>query len=136
MLQGARSSGGKRLALAICFLFTASLGWAEVETRDANNGNVVLEAVPEVPASIVEALNSYQNVRSASFEDWSEDGESIFIRTRFGNTTQLHHVAIPGGARRQLTFFPEPVGGTQRRPGKNIARHGQQTALFSNSALD
>jgi dipeptidyl aminopeptidase/acylaminoacyl peptidase len=117
MFQSAYSSGGKRLALAVGVLFTASLGWADVETRTANNGNVVLESVPDVPASIIEALNRYQNVRSATFEDWSGDGESIFVRTRFGNTTQLHHVAIPGGARRQLTFFPEPVGSTQRRPG-------------------
>jgi dipeptidyl aminopeptidase/acylaminoacyl peptidase len=124
MLRGARSSSRKRLALAVCFLSVASLGRAEVETRNANNGNVVLEAVPEVPASIIEALNRYQSVRSASFEDWSEDGESIFIRTRFGNTTQLHHVAIPGGARRQLTFFPEPVGATQRRPDTGQLQFG------------
>jgi len=108
----------------ICGLVLASVAAGEVETRTTNNGNVVLEAVPEVPQEIVEALNRYQNVRSASFQDWSEDGDSIFVSTRFGNTTQLHHVATPGGARRQLTFFPEPVGGTQRRPGSSHLQFG------------
>src|SRR5690606_20096836 len=31
--------------------------------------------------------------------------------TRFGETTQIHHVRAPGAARRQLTFYDEPVGG-------------------------
>ncbi len=40
----------------------------------------------------------------------------MLISTRFGNTAQLHLVKMPGGARRQLTFFPEPVGGGSFRP--------------------
>ena len=82
----------------------------------ANEGQLILRGVPDIPADLVERLNRYQNVRSASFQDWSEDGESIYIATRFGDTRQLHHVAMPGGARRQLTFFKEPVGGAGRRP--------------------
>jgi len=93
-----------------------ALAGAEVPVREANNGNVILEAVPEVPQSIVDQLNRYQNVRSASFQDWSEDGQSVYIATRFGDTQQLHHVAMPGGARRQLTFFREPVAYAGRRP--------------------
>ena len=125
MLQGVELSDSRSVALAICaVLLGATVSFGEVETRTANNGNVILEAVPEVPTEIVEALNRFQNVRSAFFEDWSEDGESIFIRTRFGNTTQLHQVTVPGGARRQLTFFPEPIGGTQRRPGDSQLQFG------------
>ena len=90
---------------------------SEVPTRRANDGMVLLEGVPEVPRAIVDRLNRYQNVRGASFQDWSQDGESIYILTRFGNTRQLHHVATPAGARRQITFFPEPLGSAQRRPG-------------------
>lgn len=124
MFEQARSVGAWPLMLSLCVLFCTAGMSAEVETRIANNGNVILEAIPEVPTSIVETLNRFQNVRSASFADWSEDGESIYIRTRFGNTTQIHHVATPGGARRQLTFFPEPVGGTQRRPGSAQLQFG------------
>ena len=35
----------------------------------------------------------------------------MLIATRFGNTNQVHVVKAPGGARTQLTFFPDRVGG-------------------------
>jgi len=89
----------------------------EVDRRTANSGNVVLEDVPEIPADIGEALNRYQNVRSAGLAGWSADGESIFIETRFAEVSQLHRVDEPGGMRRQLTWFDEPVGQVARRPG-------------------
>jgi dipeptidyl aminopeptidase/acylaminoacyl peptidase len=97
---------------------------AEIETRSANNDRVVLEAVPEIPERIVDQLNRYQNTRGASVQDWAQDGQSIFITTRFENTTQLHHVAMPGGARQQLTFFKEPVSGALRRPGRSALAFG------------
>ena len=37
----------------------------EIDRRTALDGTVVLEDAPEVPARVVEALNRYQNVRSA-----------------------------------------------------------------------
>ena len=121
MSKGAKPVGAVPAILVICGLFVFSVAHGEVESRTTNNGNVVLGAVPEVPPSLVDALNRYQNVRSAGFQDWSEDGESMFVSTRFGNTTQLHHVTMPGGARKQITFFEEPVGGAGRRPeGSNL----------------
>jgi len=85
------------------------------EKWTANDGQLILHGVPEIPDDLVERLNRYQNVRSASIMDWAEDGESIFIRTRFGEISQLHHVQTPGGVRRQLTWFPEPIGQVTRR---------------------
>jgi dipeptidyl aminopeptidase/acylaminoacyl peptidase len=85
--------------------------------RTANNGNVVLSGIPEVPDSIARKVERYSNVRSASFEDWTADGAGIYITTRFGSVPQLHRVEMPGGARRQLTFFSEPVADATRRPG-------------------
>ena len=76
-----------------------------------------MQDIPEIPASIVTSLNRYQNVRSAGFLDWTEDGHGIFVSTRFGDVSQVHQVGHPGGARRQVTFFDEPVGGLQRQPG-------------------
>jgi len=111
-----RTAGPSSMTLALAAMLLPALAGAEVPVREANNGNVILEAVPEVPQSIVDQLNRYQNVRSASFQDWSEDGQSVYIATRFGDTQQLHHVAMPGGARRQLTFFREPVAYAGRRP--------------------
>jgi len=93
------------------------VGIAEVDRRTANSGNVVLEDVPEIPEDIGEALRRYQNVRSAGLAGWSADGESIYIETRFAEVSQLHRVDRPGGMRRQMTWFDEPVGQVARRPG-------------------
>jgi len=104
------------LAATLCLLPIPS-AVAQVEERTANSGNVVLQDVPEIPQEIGEQLRRYQNVRTASLLDWSADGESIFIRTRFAEVNQIHRVDGPGGARQQLTWFEEPVGSAARRPG-------------------
>jgi dipeptidyl aminopeptidase/acylaminoacyl peptidase len=69
------------------------------------------EGVPVVPREILDRLQQYQSVRSAAFAGWSPDGRGMLIRTRFGNSAQLHRVYGPGGRREQITFFEEPVGG-------------------------
>jgi fumarate hydratase class II len=71
----------------------------------------VAEGVPEVPASLVEALNRYQNIRTADFQGWLTARREVLITTRFAETPQVHHVAFPGGARTQLTFGRERVLG-------------------------
>ena len=95
----------------------ASVAAAQVAERSANNGNVVLSGIPEIPPEIGQRLARYQNVRGASFRGWTRDGESMYISTRFGEVSQLHRVDMPKGARNQLTFFKEPVGQATRRPG-------------------
>jgi dipeptidyl aminopeptidase/acylaminoacyl peptidase len=113
------------LARLFAAAFVATLAvpaTAEIPTRTANDGQVVLEAVPEIPADIVESLRRYQNTRGAAFEDWDETGHGLYVTTRFGNTNQLHHVAMPGGARRQITFLDEPISGADREPaGRRLA---------------
>lgn len=104
--------------LLTALILTASTALA-VEQRVVNNGNLVMEDIPEIPERIVDDLNRYQNVRSAGFLDWSEDGKSIYISTRFGDVNQIHRVDMPDGTRRQLTFFDEPVGGVTRQPGSS-----------------
>ena len=79
-------------------------------------GAARLENVPEIPADVRAAVQRYQNSRSAEFEDWLADGTMV-IRTRFGTSDQLHHVASPGASRRQLTFFASPVAGATAIPG-------------------
>ena len=93
-----------------------STAFAEVVRTEANNGNLVMEDVPPIPQSIVADLNRYQNTRSAGFRGWDKDGQGIFISTRFGDVSQVHYVGQPGGARTQLTFFDEPIGGLSRQP--------------------
>lgn len=107
----------RRLIPTLCALALASSALADVQQRVANNGNLVMEDLPEIPAEIVDALNRYQNVRSGSFQAWSGDGQSLFINTRFGDVGQLHRVDMPGGARHQVTFYSEPIGAVSRQPG-------------------
>ena len=113
--------------IVVCFAFalaslTVAAANAEVKERMANNGNVVLSGIPEIPPEIGRRLNRYQNVRGAAFRGWTRDSESIFISTRFGAVSQLHRVDMPLGARHQLTFFKEPVGQASRQPsGTSIA---------------
>ncbi|MCY3821870.1 MAG: alpha/beta fold hydrolase [Gammaproteobacteria bacterium] len=77
-------------------------------------GQLEIEGVPPVPEALLARLRPYQNTRQASFLGWIGDG--ILIGTRFGNTTQLHRVETPLGARRQLTFFDEPIGAAHVSP--------------------
>jgi dipeptidyl aminopeptidase/acylaminoacyl peptidase len=90
---------------------------ADVTRTTANSGNLVMEDIPAIPADIVAKLGRYLSVRSAGFTGWTEDGSGMYVSTRFGDLNQIHRVDMPGGARRQLTFFDEPVYGVSRQPG-------------------
>lgn len=106
------------------FIFLAlaalPLGAQEPAQWTANEGQLILQDVPEIPPGLVQRLNQYQNVRSAGFLDWTRDGDGIFIRTRFGEISQVHRVQAPGAVREQLTWFSEPPGQVVRR-SKNRA---------------
>jgi dipeptidyl aminopeptidase/acylaminoacyl peptidase len=108
-----------RIALAALALVApavlAATAMAQVERVE--KGNLVIESIPEIPPEIIERLNQYQNTRSASFRSWTADGRGILITTRFGEVNQLHKLSRPLGARRQMTFYPEPVGAAAYRPG-------------------
>ena len=107
----------RTLTLTALFFLLVLPAAADAERRVANNGNLVMEDVPEIPAEIVDSLNRYLNVRYGAFETWSGDGKSLFIDTRFGDVGNLHRVDMPGGARHQVTFYKEPIGAVSRQPG-------------------
>ncbi len=67
--------------------------------------------VPVIPAEFAARLSQHQNTRSAGFAGWDPGGKGILVRTRFGNSQQLHRVHEPGGRREQITFLDEPVDG-------------------------
>ncbi len=103
-------------------LLLAIPAFSQVERREV--GNLVLEDIPEIPQQVVERMLQYQNVRSAGFTGWHPEGKGLYVVTRFGETSQIHYVAEPGGARRQLTFFKEPVRSATVRPA------GQKSGLL------
>jgi len=90
---------------------------SDVERRVVNNGSLVLEDIPEIPQSIRQELYPWQDVRAAVFRAWSADGSGIYASTGFGSVDSLHKIAMPGGARHQLTFYREPITEVLRRPG-------------------
>ena len=107
-----------KLILGAVILAASSVLAADaVQRTEANNGNLIMEDIPAIPDQIVNDLNRFQNVRSASFRDWTENGQGVYISTRFGDVNQIHRVDMPGGTRQQITFYKEPVGGVSRQPG-------------------
>jgi dienelactone hydrolase/Tol biopolymer transport system component len=89
--------------------------FAAAEVQRVERGNLVLEDVPPIPASMVERIEQYQNTRSAAFQDWLPDG-GMLIATRFADTSQVHRVRTPGATREQLTFFGERVFAASAMP--------------------
>lgn len=92
---------------------------AQIEKREI--GNLVIEGIPEIPKKIDDKLLQYQNTREAAMVDWTSDGSSLVISTRFGEAHQFHLVEEAGGCRQQLTFFNEPVFSGVARPGNTSA---------------
>lgn len=100
-------------AAALAALF--ALPGAAADVPRVTRGNLAIEGIPEIPPELQQRLRRYQFARSASFAGWTADGR-LAVSTRFGNTSQLHLVDKPMGARRQITFFDEPVNGGSWSP--------------------
>jgi dipeptidyl aminopeptidase/acylaminoacyl peptidase len=88
----------------------AQSGPATMPTVIKPGDNLVVENVPPIPASIAEKANQYGEFRNASIEDWDPVKREMLIGTRFADVPQIHRVKMPGGARTQLTFFPDRNG--------------------------
>ena len=99
----------RRFAVAVLFLSALPLFAGTPE-------NLVAEGVPDFPPALVERATPYLEARTAGFNDWHPTRREMLISTRFGDTAQLHVVKAPGGARKQLTFFPDRVAGGSFRP--------------------
>lgn len=78
--------------------------------------NLVVEGVPPITPELRRDVGRYLEFRAASFSSWHPVRREMLISTRFADAAQLHLVKAPGGARRQLTFFSEPVGGGSFQP--------------------
>jgi dipeptidyl aminopeptidase/acylaminoacyl peptidase len=116
--------------IALERLLTASLVfWPCVaggqQPAHAPADNLVADGIPPIPRSLVAEVNRYTEGRSAFLAGWHPTRREILIATRFANTAQLHHVAMPMGARRQLTFFDEGLSGASYDPrtGNMIILH-------------
>lgn len=78
--------------------------------------SLLADGIPAIPRAITDGVGTYSEARSAGVVDWHPRDRSLLIRTRFADTDQIHEVKMPGGDRRQLTFFSDRVGGAAYPP--------------------
>jgi dipeptidyl aminopeptidase/acylaminoacyl peptidase len=99
----------RKWILTVAMLLVLPLSSAAQEATITPPESIVAENVPKIPASMAETAGRYGAYRSGGLADWNPAKREMLIATRFGDTPQLHLVSAPGGARQQLTFFPDAV---------------------------
>jgi dipeptidyl aminopeptidase/acylaminoacyl peptidase len=85
----------------------ASPAFAQMPKPEA----LVADGLPPVPVELAAKTRPYMEFRTAGFSGWHPTDKSMLISTRFANTAQLHRVAAPMMARKQISFEAEPIGG-------------------------
>jgi dipeptidyl aminopeptidase/acylaminoacyl peptidase len=103
------------ISMGAIWLFIAASDPAQEPTVTPPE-SIVVDGVPKIPASLAETAGRYGAYRSAGLTDWSPVRREMLIATRFGDTSQLHLVAMPGGARQQLTFYSDAVANGRFHP--------------------
>jgi dipeptidyl aminopeptidase/acylaminoacyl peptidase len=106
----------RKWILTAAMLLVLPLSLAAQEATITPPESIVAENVPKIPASMAETAGRYGAYRSAGLADWNPAKREMLIATRFGDTPQLHLVSAPGGARQQLTFFPDAVSSGRFHP--------------------
>jgi len=101
----------RSLLLTFSFVMTALLS-ATAQVPE----NLVVEGVPPITPELRKDVGRYLEFRAAAFNSWHPHRREMLLSTRFADSLQLHLVKTPGGARRQLTFFPDPVAGGSFEP--------------------
>lgn len=109
----------RRLLLCILLLGPVPGVGDDFRPQSTNDGQLIMRGIPEIPEELVARIRQYQDVRSAAFLDWAQDGTGIYISTQFGDLSQIHRIQEPGGRRQQLTWFAEPMGEVRRRKQSN-----------------
>jgi dipeptidyl aminopeptidase/acylaminoacyl peptidase len=104
-----------RASIAAVLLTTAAVWALDAPTRPVPS-NLKPDGLPGIDARLFEQTERYTASRSAALLDWNPDRREVLINTRFGDVPQIHRVAAPGGAREQLTFFPDRVTGGAFNP--------------------
>lgn len=98
-----------KIKLAFIFILATGFAFAQQPTIPVTD-NLVVEGIPALSADLVNDVKSYTESRGASLADWHPAKKEMLISTRFANSNQLHYVKMPGGDRKQITFFDEPIG--------------------------
>ena len=106
----------KTLLMVLMPLLLAVYGVMAQSDEIAPGDNLVVEGIPKIPAALAEQAGRYAEFRYAGLSDWHPTRREILISTRFAETSQIHVVKFPGGARTQLTFFRDGALGASYHP--------------------
>lgn len=107
----------KRFNVLLILLIVARLTVALAQNDVVSPAeNLVVEGIPKIPVTLAEEINRYTEFRSAGLANWHPSKREMLISTRFADTSQIHLVKFPGGARTQLTFFKDSAGGASYQP--------------------
>jgi dipeptidyl aminopeptidase/acylaminoacyl peptidase len=101
--------------------------------------NLKPEGLAPIRPEVFDGINRYSEFRAAALLDWAPTKREILIATRFGDVPQIHRVAMPGGARQQLTFFPDRVTAASFNPANGdemLFRKDEGGAEFFQLYLD
>jgi len=108
----------KRLLQLGAVLVLSAPFLASQEASIKPNDALILENIPPIPASVADRAGRYTDFRTASAYGWHPQKREILIGTRFADTVQVHQVAMPGGARTQITFYGDRVSDASYQPHK------------------
>lgn len=96
----------KKLLIVATLVLPAAPVFADAPKPEA----LVADGIPPVPDDLPVETRPYMEFRTAGFVGWHPTDKSMLVATRFANTAQLHRVAGPMMARKQISFEAEPVG--------------------------
>src|SRR5688572_18645207 len=103
----------KTTALATLFLIcTFSF------SQKKEQGNLLIDGIPELPKRITDKLAKYTEIKSSQLADWAPGGEGLLFSTRVGDVAQIHITKTPGNVKQQLTTGIEPVTSAASCPDK------------------
>ncbi len=104
-----------RSLVFLIFILATTAAFAQSDQITPNE-NLVAEGIPKIPAALADSASRYSDYRTAAFNSWHPSRREMLIETRFGDTNQVHQVMFPGGARTQLTFFPDRIAFASYQP--------------------
>ena len=88
-----------------------------VKSRIVEPGtNLVIENVPSIPTELAESVIKYTESKPVFASSWHPVKREVLIGKRAGNVAQVHLLTTPLGELKQLTNFPDPVGGGSWQP--------------------
>jgi dipeptidyl aminopeptidase/acylaminoacyl peptidase len=114
------------LALTGVAAYTITLIIISCNNHALPPSSVTISGIPPIPTALRQSLTKYQNWDFAALQDWGPGGTGMVVVSRVKEINQIHFVADPGKAPRQLTFSSEPVTSVAVCPAP-----GNRTMLFT-----